>query len=264
MSDPIASCPPIPIAPFRVGSVPYLNAAPLTLGIEQSVQFVVPARLAEMLRANQLDAALVSLAEVLFNDRYEVLDSIAIASAGAVYSVILAHRPPLPEIKEIALDIASLSGANLLRVLLGERGLNPDFVPLPDYRSAIDCDAVLLIGDRAIDFQLAPHPHTILDLGQAWHELTGLPFVYAVWALRQGIDHAPLRKALVQARDRGLRGLPGIIRNHPDYTAEFRERYFGQHVRYELGPREKAGVRRFVDLLRRHGLGPIFEPRYIR
>src|SRR5438132_549632 len=89
------------LAPFRVGSVSYLNAVPLTRGLEEQVTFTTPSRLAEMLRRDELDAALVSVTEVLFNDRYDVLDGIAVASLGEVKSVILAHRTPLAEIKEV-------------------------------------------------------------------------------------------------------------------------------------------------------------------
>src|SRR5262245_60630285 len=89
------------LAPFRVGSVPYLNAVPLTRGLEDEVQFVAPAQLAEMLRRDELDAALVSITEVLFNDRYDVLDKIAIASLGEVFSVFLAHRQPLKKLERV-------------------------------------------------------------------------------------------------------------------------------------------------------------------
>ena len=81
---------------FRIGSVKYLNAVPLTRGIESEIIFATPAKLAEMLRRDELDAALVSITEVLLNDRYDILDGIAIASLGEVYSVLLAHRKPLP------------------------------------------------------------------------------------------------------------------------------------------------------------------------
>src|SRR6266850_5432531 len=109
------------LAPFRVGSVRYLNAVPLTRGLEDEVIFATPAELAEMLRRDELDAALVSITEVLFNDRYDVLDGIAIASLGEVYSVLLAHRRPLAELKEIFCHTASLSSVNLLKALLAER-----------------------------------------------------------------------------------------------------------------------------------------------
>src|SRR5687768_14929550 len=83
------------LVPFRVGSVPYLNAVPLTRGLEDEIQFVPPSKLGKMLRAGELDAALLSITEVLLNDLYDVLDGIAIASLGEVKSVFLAHREPL-------------------------------------------------------------------------------------------------------------------------------------------------------------------------
>src|ERR1700756_136317 len=67
------------LAPFRVGSVGYLNAVPLTRGLEEQVIFATPSKLAEMLRRDELDAALVSVVEVLLTDRYDILDGIAIA-----------------------------------------------------------------------------------------------------------------------------------------------------------------------------------------
>ena len=82
------------LAPFRVGSVGYLNTVPLTRGLEEEVIYATPAKLAEMLQRDELDAALVSVVEVLFNDHYDILDGIAIASLGEVKSVLLAHRRP--------------------------------------------------------------------------------------------------------------------------------------------------------------------------
>src|SRR6185369_15057002 len=137
---------------FRVGSVPYLNAVPLTRGLETQIIFVPPSKLAEMLRGDELDAALVSLTEVLFNDRYDVLDGVAVASLGEVKSVFLAHRRPLTEAKEIFCDTASLTSVHLLRVLLAEQGLRPEFKPLASYEPAALPDYALLIGDPALRF----------------------------------------------------------------------------------------------------------------
>src|SRR6185436_5433769 len=111
------------LKPFRVGSVPYLNAVPLTRGLEDEIRFVTPAKLGELLQRDELDAALVSVTEVMFKDRYDVLDSVAIASLGEVKSVFVAHRYPLAEIREIFCDTASLTSVNLLKVLMAERGL---------------------------------------------------------------------------------------------------------------------------------------------
>src|SRR5688572_455897 len=118
------------LAPYRVGSVPYLNAVPLTRGLEGEIVFATPSKLAEMLQRDELDAALVSVTEVLFNDRYNILDGVAVASLGEVLSVHLAHKQPLAEIKEIYCDTASLTSVNLLKVLLAEKGLKPEFKPL--------------------------------------------------------------------------------------------------------------------------------------
>src|SRR5215831_11921955 len=121
------------LAPFRVGSVRYLNAVPLTRGLEDEVTYTTPAKLAEMLQRDELDAALVSVVEALFHDRYEILDGIAIASLGEVQSVLLAHRKPITEVREVYCDTASLTSVQLLRVLLAERGLKPEFQPLASY-----------------------------------------------------------------------------------------------------------------------------------
>jgi chorismate dehydratase len=252
------------LAPFRVGSVRYLNAVPLTRGIEEEMVMATPAELAAMLQKDELDAALVSLTEVLFNDRYDVLDGIAIASLGEVKSVFLAHRKPLAEITEVFCDVASLTSVNLLRVLLAERGLKPEFKPLSDYATAAQRDAVLLIGDPALDFIFAAHEHEILDLGAAWSELTSLPFVYAVWALRRGVESAPLRRQLREARDFGLDTLDSIIRNRTEYNPEFLKDYLGWHIHYHLGADEKRGIARFIELLRKHGLGPVHEPKFVK
>ena len=251
------------LKPFRVGSVPYLNAVPVTRGLEDEIKFVTPSKLAEMLRREELDAALVSVTEVLFNDRYDVLDGVAIASLGEVKSVFVAHRYPLAEVREIFCDPASLTSVNLLKVLLAERGIQAELIPLPDYEIAPSCDAVLLIGDRAIDFLRAEHSHQIWDLGSAWFDLTKLPFVYAVWALRRGIENKELRRRLREAKEFGLDTLDHIIRTRTEYDLDFRQDYLGWHIHYHLGSDEKRGLAKFAELLRKHGLGPVFDPKFV-
>jgi predicted solute-binding protein len=251
------------IPKFRIGSVQYLNAVPLTRGIESEILFATPARLAEMLRRNELDAALVSLTEVLLNDRYDILDGIAIASLGEVYSVLLAHQRPLETVKEIFCDPASLTSVNLLKVLLAERGLKPEFKPLENYAAASEKDFVLLIGDRAIDFQRAPHTHEIFDLGAAWTEMTSLPFVYAVWALRRGIENRELRRELREAKRFGMDTLDGIIETREEYDEDFRRDYFEWNIQYHLGDDEKRAITKFIELLRKHDLGEVFEPKFV-
>ena len=251
------------LAPFRAGSVRYLNAAPLTRGLEEEVILTTPARLAQMLEGNELDAALVSVTEVLLKDRYDVLDGIAIASLGEVKSVLLAHRKPLEEAREVFCDPASLTSVHLLRVLMAERGLKPEFKTLENYDLASMPDYALLIGDPALDFLFAPHDHETWDLGAAWDELTGLPFVYAVWALKRGINNADLRRQLREACNFGLDTLESIIRIRTEYTPEFRKDYLGWHIHYHLGTDEKRGLSKFIELLRKHGVNPVYEPHFV-
>jgi predicted solute-binding protein len=248
---------------FRVGSVPYLNAVPLTRGIEDEVVLATPAKLAEMLQRDELDAALVSVTEVLFTDRYDVLDEVAVASLGEVKSVLLAHRQPIEEAKEIFCDTASLTSVQLLKVLLAERGLKPEFKPLPSYAPTEIPDYALLIGDPAIDFLRASPAHELWDLGSAWYELTHLPFVYAVWALRRGIENKGLRQKLREAKDFGLETLDYVISSRTEYDLEFRKDYLGWHIHYHLGSDEKRGINRFAELLRKHTVNTVYNPKYV-
>lgn len=249
------------LAPFKVGSVPYLNAVPLTRGIEDEIVFAPPSQLAGMLREGQLDAALLSITEVLFSDAYEILDGVAIASLGEVFSVFLAHTIPLEKIQTIDYDPASLTSVNLLHVLFGERGLKAQMRPLKG--AAQESEAVLLIGNPAIEFRRGSPKHEIWDLGAAWFEMTKLPFVYAVWALQRKKDTETLRRLLREAKDFGLDTLDYLIENRSDYDREFRKDYLSWHIHYHLGADEKRGVAEFVRLLRKHSGQELYEPKYV-
>jgi chorismate dehydratase len=248
---------------MRAGSVPYLNAAPLVRGLEGRLCLLPPSRLAVELRRGTLDAGLVSITEALLNDCYDILDGYGVASHGEVYSVFLAHRGPLESVRRVRCDTASLTSVNLLRVLLAERGLRPDFEPLGSVEEAGREEAVLLIGDGAITFQQAGHGHAIWDLGEAWRAKTGLPFVYAVWALRRGVDTRELRRELAEAGERGQREIEAVVRESRGFDEAFRRVYLTRHTHHTLGAAEKEGVARFVELLRRHRPGPVYDPRYV-
>jgi len=251
------------LAPFRVGSVPYLNAVPLTRGLEDQIVFVAPSKLAEMLKRGELDAALLSITEALLNDGYDILDGMAIASLGEVYSVVVAHKVPLEEVKEIYLDTASCTSVNLLKILLAEKGLKPELKPLDSYENAKDHEAVLLIGNAAIAFRRANPEVEVWDLGAEWMELTNLPFVYAVWVLSRGQENRKLRRLLREARDFGLDTLDHIISSNTLYDLDFRKDYLGWHIHYHMGSDEKRGIAKFIELLRKHNLGPVFEPKFV-
>lgn len=247
----------------RIGSVPYLNALPLTCGLEKRVTFNTPSQLARFLVGQELDVALVSITEALYREGYGIVDGVAIGSAGPVRSVFLAHRVPLEQVNEVFCDPASLSSVGLLRVLLGERGLRPSLRELAGYEQARQCDAVLLIGDHALDFALDPGSHQVWDLGEAWFGMTGLPFVHAAWLVRPGYQDAGLGRLLRGARDEGVKRLEHLIRDRTDYTLEFRRRYLTEHVRFALDEPAKEGLRLFAGLLRRHTGQVVFEPWFL-
>lgn len=249
----------------RIGSVPYLNAVPLTCGLEEGCRFLPPSTLAVELRSGRLEAALLSVTEALFAPGYPIVDGVAIASDGPVASVFLAHQDPLDErLTEVHLDPASCTSVNLLRVLLAARGLSPRFSPLADYDRERMPRNVLLIGDPAIRFSLGPHPHRLWDLGAAWKQWTGLPFVYAVWAVGESAATPALADRLRQARVLGLESMPHWVEHRPEFTREFRQSYLGGHIRYGLGDAEKAGIERFRQALDTHiePRRPTVVPRY--
>ena len=118
--------------------------------------------------------------------------------------------------------------------------------------------------DRALDLFRSPGNHAIFDLGNAWFEMTQLPFVFAVWALKRGLEDGPrLRRLLREARQFGLDTLETIIRERTDYDYDFRKDYLSWHIHYHLGSDEKRGLAKFMELLRKHGANLVFEPRFV-
>ena len=247
----------------RIGSVPYLNSAPLTYGMESETEFLLPSQLAKRLRAGDFDAGLVSLTEVLHHDLYDILDGVAVASDGPVKSVFIAHKKPLTDTEVILCDTASLCSVNLLKVILAHHGLSPRLEPFGDYARAAGQDAVLLIGNPGIEFLRQPHEHKILDLGQAWQDVTGLPFVFAVWAIRRDCSDPSLGQKLLRIKRDGQAHLDEIIANHNEFDAELRNAYLREHIRFDLGEPEKQGIAEFVRRLRAVSTDPVFDPHFI-
>ncbi|MCC7373588.1 MAG: menaquinone biosynthesis protein [Verrucomicrobiales bacterium] len=255
---------PQPPPPLRAGSVPYLNVAPIVRGLEGRLRLLPPSQLALALKRGEVDAGLLSITEALYHPEYAVLDGPCVASNGPVYSVILAHRRPIAEVREVFCHQASLASVNLLRVLLAERGLTPSLNALDSPEEAVSRDFALLIGDPAIEFRRRHPDHPVLDLGSAWRDLTGLPFVYAVWTLRRDADTRELRTELLRAFERGKREFDDLVRETAGFDEDFRRRYLTEHVTSHLGDTEKAGIAKFVDLLRRHQPEPVHLPEYVR
>lgn len=233
-------------ADIRVGSVPYLNAKPLTRFISSPVSKVEPAQLAADLRAEKLDVALVPLLEVLESpaDVYRVVDKLAIGAEREVFSVYLNYSVPLAKIRTVTLDPASKTSVELARIVLEKfLHLKPRYV-----MSDEPADAQLLIGDPAILHRQAHPEQNYLDLATAWREHTGLPFVFAVWAVR--LPYWKARSVAGQLRRAGKLGLSwrdAIARN------PFERKYLTEHLCYDLGPNQKKGIEKFAEILVQNG-----------
>lgn len=256
---------------LRVGAVNYLNAKPLierltdlAPGIDLSL--ALPSRLADQLAAGTIDVGLIPVVEFFRGRDYTLIPNVAIASRGPVLSVTLFSRVPWPAIRTVALDEGSRTSAALTQILLRKRhGVRPAVRPLPIDAPAesADTDAVLLIGDRAMRACLPAHPYAY-DLGQEWADWTGLPFVYAVWAVRPGIGLGAAEAAFHRAKALGL-SRAGVIAQReaaalgldPGYC----RRYLTNIIHYDLGPRELAGLARYRELAADLGLVPEGGPR---
>ncbi len=250
--------------PLRIGAVNYLNTKPLihdleTLAPEAELVLQLPSRLADELAAGHLDVALIPVIEYFRAGNYTLVPDISIASRGPVLSVTLFSRVPWAEIRRVALDVGSRTSAALTQILLQKRhGVTPTVIPLPleCEPETLDVEAVLLIGDRAMRACL-PGFEFAFDLGQEWRDWTGLPFVYAVWAVRPGVDLGPVADALAEAKRRGCRKVGEIAHREAPrlgLDAGFCRRYLANIIHFDLGPREQAGLHHYYMLACELGL----------
>jgi len=252
-----------------IGSVPYLNARPLVRwfrdtdeGRASGVRVVeaVPSALAGMLERGELAAAMVSSFELFRRPSLCFAPGVAVAADGPVLSVRMLSKAPIPEIRSVALDTSSLTSTALLKILLAEGwDLRPHYLPAaPDLDGMLErADAALLIGDAGYrDYDPGLH---VLDLGAAWRNLTGLPFVYALWiGPRDGLTPEVVA-ALQQAKEWGRAHREEIACSEYARLGETYERvhhYLTHIMRYDLGPRELEALRLFGEKARRQGLLP--------
>lgn len=263
---------------WRLGVVPYLNAEPLAAALREpeaaflvgdavSPRPLVPSSLIGALLEGSLDAALVSTAAVLPCESLRILPDMCVASRGPVRSIQLYCRKPLFAVRTVALDASSRSAVALTRVLFAERWrTEARFITmaprLPEMLA--EADAALMIGDPAlvanerIERGLWEGPElTRHDLGAEWEDLTGLPFVYAVWAAPDDRDlgrltHLLLRSKAWGMRRRGLLATRGAAAL--GISSETARRYLTENIHYDLGVDEHRGMERFCALAVRHGL----------
>lgn len=256
--------------PLRLGAVSYLNTKPLVYGLDAhrdqfDVRFDVPAKCAELLHEGRVDLGLIPAIEYLRGD-YTIVPGVSIASDGDVATVAVFTRKPIDQVQTIALDMSSRTSVALTRVLCATKwGIEPKFTPSePDLEAMLRrADAALVIGDPAFDIDPARHQVSKIDLGAEWKQLTGLPFVYAMWVGRPGAATAEQCHALVAAKDRGLAHLPEIARQAGDGDAALEQRalvYLRDNLKYGLGEAEQAGLRRFHALATEVGVAPELRP----
>ncbi len=253
---------------LRVGCVRYLNSQPLIYGLP-GVELAHPAVLAGRLREGALDAALVPVFELLRSPRkYRTVRGIGIASDGPVYSVFVAHTRPLETLEGVFADPASLTSVHLFQLLSRFHLRRP--LPLLSRDAEAGANAgtgggtdpggfgELWIGNQAIDFRLAhgEQGRCYWDLGEAWREWTGLPFVYAVWVLRRELDPSLAAAAAQELRAvavEGLGAVPQIVSAQPAAWRQIAGDYLTRHIRFKIGVREMAGLGRFAEELERAG-----------
>ena len=251
--------------PARIASVHYLNARPLVRGFTHGLRpsrielvQASPARCAQCLESGSVDVALIPSIEYLRIPGLTVLPGMAIASPREARSVLLISRVAAPEIRSAALDASSRTSAALLRILLSRRSRHPVAYREmePDLERMLQhCDAALLIGDAALRASAAGL--RVYDLAAEWYAMTGLPFVFAFWAVRPGFDPRESLQELHDSKQQGLAERQAIAREATGelgLPAEELETYLRSHITYDLGAAELRALWLFYRLARESAL----------
>lgn len=253
---------------LRVGSVPYFVARPLTSGLERErgieLSLDVPARLVERLRAGELDVALVSSIELFRASGYRYLEGAVIGGDGFVASVQVFLRRPLERARAIVMDPSSRTAQALVRVTLAKRAPEIGFVEVAagrDPRAVADADDLggwLRIGDAALRETHSDAAPATFNPSAAWKADTGLPFVFAAWIVRPGVELTRAHiDAFTGARVRGLGELDAIALRASEELGvplEVCRRYLREQCRFELGAQLAPALRAFRDAAAALGL----------
>lgn len=240
----------------RIGAVGYLNARPLTYGLQHSPRFAIrydiPSECARLLHARAVDVGLIPSIEYLRGPQaYALVPGPAVTSRGPVASVAIYTRREPRDIQTIAMDTSSRTSVALASVMLRRRfGAAPEPAAMaPDLEAMLaHADAALIIGDNALFLDHESAGVRKLDLGEEWTAMTGLPFVYACWT---GWPDALTRQdvaALQRARDEGVAQSDAVAAAYyPDDTPRqaTARRYLRDNIRYLLGPEEIEGLKTF-------------------
>jgi chorismate dehydratase len=220
---------------MKIGCVPYDHAKPF--GVNWKVGEVVwdhPKELVGRLKRGEVDLALVPAWEVLTRGPYRVVDGLAVGSRGEVRSVVVFHDKRLSDCDGIFLTPHSMSSVQLWRVVSqGALGFRLE--------EREDGEARLRIGDEALREWTERKGKGVTDLGKAWWDWTGKPFVFAVWALRSGFKPTP--GEIEEFREKCL---AGIAKRAELAVGELEKEYLTKCIRYELGREEKEGMAEFA------------------
>lgn len=222
----------------------------MTDSIELLIDY--PARIAASLINKQIDIGLVPVTVMNVLPGSRIIGDHGIACTGEVASVCLFSDVPLEQIETVMLDYQSNTSVALLKLLLNKHWkLSPKMVPADaGYEKNIrGTTAGLVIGDRAFEQRLiSPY---IYDLGQAWFEMTGLPFVFAAW-----ISHKDFTPEFIsgfnQANELGLQHLDEVIA-HAGYSLFSLKKYYTVNMQFRLDEEKKKGLALFLDLIRSSG-----------
>ena len=263
---------------LRLGRIPWINCYPVYAAIDRGLVPVdaelvtgTAADLNDLLAAGELDVSVVSAVEYARNAAaYHLLPDLAITSDGPVHSVVLFSRRPVHELDgaTVLRTSSSRTSVLLLELLCRHRfRVRPRFATVRAESSDLEAlrgfphEAVLVIGDAALLLASEGRYPYKVDLGTAWKEWTGLPFVFAVWAARREADHAlvqAIHGALLASRTWGLAHLDQLADAASANTGIARavcRAYLGD-LDYALSYRHLAGLTDFFRRLAQDGTVP--------
>ncbi|HJW73309.1 MAG TPA: menaquinone biosynthesis protein [Geothrix sp.] len=261
--------------PFRLSIIDYLNAAPLNHGFKHGLgwehfhlKFHTPSASSDRLRRGEVDAGIVSSIEYLRIPGLRIVPGLCIASPKRVRSVVILSKVPPEQITSLALDTSSRTSVVLAQILLRERyGVNPTVDDMgPELISMLaEHDAALMIGDAAMR---APRQGLfVLDLAEEWHAWTGLPFVFALWLVRQEAPELPVPGGVApffhKSLEIGLSQLPAIVeeaRRTIGWTKIELHEYLTENISYTLGEAERSSLALFFEKAVRLGFAPEEKP----
>lgn len=281
--------------PLRIGYVRFLNTTPLVEGLDALAGLepspAVPSNLVGLLQDGQVDLALCSVIDAARSKvPLTLLPAGMIGCDGPTLTVRLFSAVPWDKVTTLHADTDSHTSIALAQVILAEKfGIHPAVSPFhARERFAADGSVpngpldyawpptVLLIGDKVItDPPPADrYPHQ-LDLGEAWKDLTGLPFVYACWMCRSTeVDSAEgaarmdsASELLDRQRRRNLARLDWLVESRAPqhrWPLEVARHYLGTLLRYEVSGREMHAAQRFIDMAAALGLVPPVALRWIK